>query len=41
MGVSGIISDSEIPAELQNYSISQEISIDCMWNITVQPGYKV
>jgi hypothetical protein len=26
---------------LANYSVSQDISIDCMWNITVKPGYKV
>ncbi len=40
-GVSGLIEHREIPAELQNYSVAQELSIDCMWNITVQPGYKV
>ncbi|CAG2116894.1 unnamed protein product, partial [Medioppia subpectinata] len=40
-GVSGLIHHKEIPAELQNYSIAQEISLDCMWNITVLPGYKM
>ncbi len=40
-GVSGLIEHREIPAELANYSVSQDISIDCMWNITVKPGYKV
>ncbi|XP_054165235.1 neuropilin and tolloid-like protein 2 [Oppia nitens] len=40
-GVSGIIHHREIPPELQNYSIVEELSIDCIWNITVRPGYQM
>ncbi|XP_017490569.1 PREDICTED: neuropilin and tolloid-like protein 2, partial [Rhagoletis zephyria] len=40
-GVSGFIFQSDIPAEYNNYSIQNNVSLDCMWNITVAPGYKM
>lgn len=40
-GVSGVIKNQDIPIELTNYSVEQQVPIDCMWNITVKEGYKV
>lgn len=40
-GVSGTIENRDIPLELTNYSVTQNVPIDCMWNITVAAGYKV
>nr|XP_027203677.1 uncharacterized protein LOC113797486 isoform X1 [Dermatophagoides pteronyssinus] len=40
-GVSGTIENRDIPLELTNYSVTQNVPIDCMWNITVAAGYKM
>lgn len=40
-GVSGVIKHSEIPQELYNYSHAEQTALDCIWNITIQQGYKV
>ncbi|CAG2109001.1 unnamed protein product [Medioppia subpectinata] len=40
-GINGLIKEKEIPAELLNYAIVQELPLDCIWNITVQHGYQI
>lgn len=40
-GVSGTIKQKDIPENITDYSIKNNVSLDCMWNITVKPGYKV
>ena len=40
-GPSGFIRETDIPQNLSEYSIQQNVAIDCIWNITVAPGRKV
>lgn len=40
-GASGNIRSSEMPEEVFNYSETYKTPLECIWNITVQPGWKV
>lgn len=38
---SGIIRNSDVPEKLIDYSKNYNVSLECIWNITVTPGWKV
>ena len=38
---SGIIKNSDVPERLIDYSKTWNVSLECIWNITVTPGWKV
>lgn len=38
---SGLIKNSDVPEQLQNYTKQNNVSLECIWNITVMPGWKV
>lgn len=38
---SGVIKNSDVPLELLNYTKTYNVSLECIWNITVMPGWKV
>lgn len=38
---SGVIRNTDVPDKLLAYSKDFNVSIECIWNITVMPGWKV
>ena len=38
---SGIIKNSDVPDVLLDYTKEHNVSLECIWNITVTPGWKV
>lgn len=38
---SGIIKNTDVPEKLIDYSKQYNVSLECIWNITVTPGWKV
>lgn len=38
---SGIIKNSDVPEKLLDYTKEYNTSLECIWNITVMPGWKV
>lgn len=38
---SGVIRNSDVPDKLINYTKQFNVSLECIWNITVMPGWKV
>lgn len=38
---SGVIKNSDVPEELIKYSRDFNVSLECIWNITVMSGWKV
>lgn len=38
---SGVIKNSDVPENLLNYTKTFNVSLECIWNITVMPGWKV
>lgn len=38
---SGVIRNSDVPDKLIDYTKTFNVSLECIWNITVMPGWKV
>ena len=38
---SGVIKNSDVPDKLLEYTRQFNVSLECIWNITVMPGWKV
>jgi len=38
---SGVIRNSDVPDKLIDYTKQFNVSLECIWNITVMPGWKV
>lgn len=38
---SGVIKNSDVPDKLIDYTRQFNVSLECIWNITVMPGWKV
>lgn len=38
---SGVIKNTDVPENLLNYTKNFNVSLECIWNITVMPGWKV
>lgn len=38
---SGTIKNADVPEALLNYTKAYDVALECIWNITVMPGWKV